>query len=91
MFSWLVFVSLQARLSMLKGTQMAKVMTEPLPVTKWPLGAVSLKEAMSLLGGITRPTLAALIKSGEVRRGWVASKPVICKQSILEYLARQED
>lgn len=70
---------------------MPKTVTENLPVAKWPLGAVSLTEAMVLLGNISRPTLDDLIKAGEVRRSWVATKPVICKQSILDYLARRED
>ena len=70
---------------------MGKPKTARMPVEKWPMGAVDLREAMRLLGGITRPTLAALIRDGEVRRSMVATKPVICKQSILDYLARQED
>lgn len=70
---------------------MAKQNTARVPVEKWPMGAVSLVEAMRLLGGITRPTLATLIKSGEVKRALVASKPVVCRKSILDYLARREN
>ncbi len=57
---------------------------------QWPLGAVSLTEAMRLLGGITRPTLAKLIREGKLRKASVATKPVICRKSIQDYLAAQE-
>lgn len=52
-------------------------------------GAASLDEAMSFLS-CSRTTLWRLIKAGEIRQTMVRGKPVVCRRSMLLYLAKGE-
>lgn len=50
---------------------------------------VSIPDAMELLGGISRPTIYALLDRGELTRVHVGSRAFITTESIRELIERQ--
>ena len=54
-----------------------------------PRRLLSIKDAQSELGGISRTTVYELIKSGELRRVKIGARALITSESLAAYLVRQ--
>lgn len=52
-------------------------------------GTMSVEETQGFLG-VSERTVYRLIDDGAIRRGYIRSKPVVCKKSVIAYLATVE-